>query len=68
MRQLLEAPGDAPPIEVVELARVEKTAGPFPLPGCANCISSATGGDCAAGAAGNPLFLMQLAESEHQTA
>lgn len=43
MKALLAAPGDAPPVEVVELARIEKTAGRYRLPWCANCTGSATG-------------------------
>lgn len=43
MKSLLEAPGDAPPIEVVELARIEKMVDPCRPPECANSIDSATG-------------------------
>jgi citrate lyase synthetase len=42
MRQLLEAPGDAP-IQVVELARVEKDGAPISASRVRNCISSASG-------------------------
>jgi [citrate (pro-3S)-lyase] ligase len=62
MRQLLEAPGDAPAIQVVELARVEKEA-PISASRCAGCISSASGRRLRRWCRRGPLFLMHLAEA-----
>ena len=57
MKSLLEAPGDAPPIEVVELARIEKMVDPCRPPECARTLSTAQlAGGRGAGTAGDPLF------------
>ncbi|QGN36517.1 [citrate (pro-3S)-lyase] ligase [Klebsiella oxytoca] len=69
MHQLLEAPGDAPTIQVVELVRVEKDGGPVSASRVRRLYQQRQW------AAIEPLvppgtlsFLMHLAESEHQTA
>lgn len=69
MRQLLEAPGDAPTIEVVELARVEKEGAPISASRVRKLYQQRQW------SAIEPLvppgtlaFLMHLAESERQTA
>ncbi|HEY4467927.1 MAG TPA: [citrate (pro-3S)-lyase] ligase [Klebsiella sp.] len=69
MHQLLEAPGDTPAIQVVELVRVEKDGGPISASRVRKLYQQRQW------AAIEPLvppetlsFLMHLAESEHQTA
>ena len=69
MRQLLEVPGDAPTIEVVELARVEKEGAPISASRVRKLYQQRQW------SAIEPLvppgtlaFLMHLAESERQTA
>ena len=69
MKSLLEAPGDAPPIEVVELARIEKNGGPVSASRVRELYRQRNWQAVAALVPpGTLAFLMQLAESEHQTA
>ncbi|RAU81270.1 [citrate (pro-3S)-lyase] ligase, partial [Klebsiella pneumoniae] len=69
MKSLLEAPGDAPPIEVVELARIEKNGGPVSASRVRELYRQRNWQAVAALVPPGTLsFLMQLAESEHQTA
>lgn len=68
MKSLLEAPGDAPPIEVVELARIEN-GGPVSASRVRELYRQRNWQAVAALVPPGTLsFLMQLAESEHQTA
>lgn len=69
MKALLEAPGDAPPVEVVELARIEKNGGPISASRVRELYRQRNWQAVAALVPPGTLsFLMQLAESEHQTA
>jgi [citrate (pro-3S)-lyase] ligase len=69
MKSLLEAPGDTPPIEVVELARIEKNGGPVSASRVRELYRQRNWQAVAALVPPGTLsFLMQLAESEHQTA
>ena len=69
MRQLLEAPGDAPAIQVVELARVEKEGAPISASRVRRLYQQRQWSSIAPLVPPGTLsFLMHLAESEHQTA
>ncbi len=69
MKALLEAPGDAPPVEVAELARIEKNGGPISASRVRELYRQRNWQAVAALVPpGTLTFLMQLAENEHQTA
>ncbi|HCM8115760.1 TPA: [citrate (pro-3S)-lyase] ligase [Klebsiella quasipneumoniae] len=69
MKALLAAPGDAPPVEVVELARIEKNGGPISASRVRELYRQRNWQAVAELVPPGTLsFLMQLAESEHQTA
>ncbi len=68
MKALLEAPGDAPPVEVVELARIEKRRADIRFRVRELYRQRNWQAVAALVPPGTLSFLMQLAESEHQTA
>ncbi|MBE8614511.1 [citrate (pro-3S)-lyase] ligase [Morganella morganii] len=69
MKVLLEEPGDAPPVEVVELARVEKNGGPISASRVRELYWQRNWQAVATLVPPETLsFLMQLAESKHKTA
>ena len=69
MKVLLEAPGDTPPVKVVELARIEQNGAPISASRVRELYRQRNWQAVAALVPpGTLTFLMQLAENEHQTA